>query len=74
VQEFKSGHRTIHFNLCNLSYKNQSRFLQMCNEAVKNGVSCIKFVKTWNSYAQDISEHVFWHIVKPQEKFTERGK
>ena len=74
VKEYKEGRRTIVFNMCNMSHKCQSRFLQMYQNAVKNGINGVKFVKTWNHYAQDISEHIFWHIIKPQEKFTERGK
>lgn len=74
IKEFKHGHRTLVFNLCVMSHKCQSRFLQTYQSAVKNGIDPIKFVKTWNHYAQDISEHVFWEVKEPQQKFVERGK
>jgi hypothetical protein len=72
VHEVKEGKRLIVFNLCCMAHKHQTRFLQMMYTAQKNGINCVKFVKTWNRYAQDISEHVFWHINEPQEKFKER--
>lgn len=75
TKEYREGKRTIIFNLCNLPHRSQTRFMQMYQNAVKNGVSGITFVKTWNKYAEDISEHVFWKIkADPQSKFTERGE
>lgn len=74
MKQFQYGKRFVVFNLCTMSHKCQSRFLQMYQNATKNGIDAIKFVKTWNKYAQDISEHVFWKINDPQSKFTERGE
>lgn len=74
VQEFNYGRQTIVFNLSVMHHKHQTRFLQNYQTAVKNGIDAVKFVKTWNKYAQDISEHVFWEVKEPQKKFTERGE
>ena len=45
--------------LGNLSPALQSKFLTYYQEAEKNHVSAIEFVKAWNSYAISIEEHVF---------------
>lgn len=76
AREYDDGKRIININLCNLNHKNQSKFLQMCQIAMKNGVNALEFVKIWNNYAQDITEHVFWSIKQRESKemFTERGK
>jgi hypothetical protein len=75
IKEYKEGHRTIVFNLCNLRYKDQTKFIQMYQNAIRNGIDGVKFVKTWNHYAKDISEHVFWSIKpEPNATFTKRGK
>lgn len=76
VKEYQDGQRIIIFNLCNLKCKDQTKFIQMYHNAAKNGVDGVQFVKTWNSYAQDITEHVFWNVKQKesQELFTVRGK
>jgi hypothetical protein len=76
VREYEDGQRTIIFNLCNLDHRHQTKFLQMYQKAVKSGVDGVQFVKMWNNYAQDITEHVFWNVKQreSQERFTERGK
>lgn len=74
MHQFEEGGRTIAVNLCCMTHKNQTRFLQLCDTAVKNGVGLLKFIRTWNKYSQDITEHVFWEILEPQNKFVERGK
>jgi hypothetical protein len=74
VKEYQNGNRTIVFNLCNLRHKDQTVFLQMYQNAVKNGIDGVRFVKAWNHYAKDITEHVFWDIKEPKKLFTKRGK
>lgn len=76
AHEYQDGKRIIIFNLCNLNHRIQTKFLQMYQTAVKNGVDGVYFVKAWNNYAQDITEHVFWNVKQRESKelFTERGK
>ena len=54
--------RRIVYNLCNLSHRDQARFMQMCSNAVKSGIDTVRFIKAWNHYAKNITEHVFWTI------------
>lgn len=76
TKEYEDGNKTIIFNLCNLKYKEQTTFLRMYHNAAKNGIDGVQFVKIWNHYAKDITEHVFWNIKQKESKelFTERGK
>ncbi len=75
VKEYKNGEQQILvLNLATMAHKHQTRFLNAYHAATKSGVDGVKFVKTWNHYAQDITEHVFWSIKEPKKKFTERGK
>ena len=74
LREYQNGKQVLVFNLAVMAHKHQTRFLQMYQSAVRNGIDGVKFVKTWNRYAQDIDEYVFWHIKEPQKTFTERGK
>jgi len=72
IKEYKEGKKTIIINLCNLTHIKQSRFIQMYQNATKNGVDSITFVKTWNHYAKDISEHVFYKV--KQHTFAAKDK
>ena len=74
VREFACGNSKLILNMCNMHPKEQTRFLQMYQNAVRSGLDGLEFVKVWNDYAQDIDQHVFWRIEEPQKKFTERGK
>lgn len=74
VYKYEYGKDTLVFNVCCMGHREQSRFLQMYQNAVKNGVDAVEFVKAWNSYAEDMVDHVFWHVEEKQKKFVERGK
>lgn len=73
IREFAYGNDTLVLNMCNMHPKEQTRFLQMYNNAVRNDIDGLEFVKVWNEYAQDIDQHVFWKIHEQQKKFVERG-
>jgi len=66
------GRNKLIVNLCCMSHKQQTRFLQMIHTATKNGIEALRFINVWNDYAQDITEHVFWQIEEKQEKFIKR--
>ncbi len=74
IREFTYGNDKLVLNMCNMHPKESTRFLQMYQNAVRNDIDALEFVKVWNSYAQDIDQHVFWQVHEQQKKFVERGK